>query len=80
VYDFLTQFCGRTMDPEEADFFYLPVIRDVWITNSRIILLRLDRDSIHIVSLFLFRVRLNTGSPWVKATAAPVIQKWPCSV
>lgn len=29
VHDFLTQFCGRTTDPEKADFFYLPVIRDV---------------------------------------------------
>ena len=28
VTDFLTQFCGRTNDPEEADFFYLPLIRD----------------------------------------------------
>lgn len=31
VTDFLTQFCGRTMDPEEADFFYLPLTRDVSI-------------------------------------------------
>ena len=29
VHDFLTQFCGRTLDPENADFFYLPIIRDV---------------------------------------------------
>jgi hypothetical protein len=28
VYDFFTQFCGRTYDPNEADFFYLPLIRD----------------------------------------------------
>jgi hypothetical protein len=26
--DYFTQFCGRTYDPEEADFFYLPLIRD----------------------------------------------------
>lgn len=26
--DFFTQFCGRTQDPSEADFFYLPIIRD----------------------------------------------------
>lgn len=28
VTDFLTQFCGRTYNPEEADYFYLPIIRD----------------------------------------------------
>jgi hypothetical protein len=28
MYDFFTQFCGRTMNPDEADFFYLPLIRD----------------------------------------------------
>jgi hypothetical protein len=28
VYDFFTQFCGRTTDPEAADFFYLPIVRD----------------------------------------------------
>jgi len=27
--DFFSNFCGRTKDPEEADFFYLPVVRDV---------------------------------------------------
>ena len=26
--DFLSQFCGRTYNPEEADYFYLPIIRD----------------------------------------------------
>lgn len=29
VMDFFTQFCGRTYDPYEADFFYLPIVRDV---------------------------------------------------
>jgi hypothetical protein len=29
VMDFFTQFCGRTYDPHEADFFYLPIVRDV---------------------------------------------------
>ena len=28
VQDFFTQFCGRTYSPAEADFFYLPIIRD----------------------------------------------------
>ena len=28
IYDFFTQFCGRTYEPSTADFFYLPIIRD----------------------------------------------------
>ena len=28
VGDFFSQFCGRTLDPSEADYFYLPLIRD----------------------------------------------------
>ena len=27
--DFFTQFCGRTSNPHEADYFYLPIVRDV---------------------------------------------------
>ena len=29
LYDFFTQFCGRTYIPEEADYFYLPIVRDI---------------------------------------------------
>lgn len=29
VYDYFTQHCGRTTNPDEADFFYLPVIREI---------------------------------------------------
>jgi hypothetical protein len=28
VNDYFTQFCGRTYNPDEADFFYLPLVRD----------------------------------------------------
>jgi hypothetical protein len=28
IYDFFLSFCGRTYDPTEADYFYLPLIRD----------------------------------------------------
>lgn len=28
LYDFFTQFCGRTYDPSVADYFYLPIVRD----------------------------------------------------
>ena len=27
--DYLSQFCGRTLNPDEADFFYLPIVRDL---------------------------------------------------
>mmetsp|Transcript_28061 Transcript_28061/g.47194 ORF Transcript_28061/g.47194 Transcript_28061/m.47194 type:complete len:683 (+) Transcript_28061:66-2114(+) len=29
VYDYFTQHCGRTSNPEEADYFYLPIIREI---------------------------------------------------
>ncbi len=29
VMDYFTQFCGRTMNPDEADYFYLPLTRDL---------------------------------------------------
>ena len=29
IFDYFTQFCGRTYNPEEADYFYLPIIRDL---------------------------------------------------
>jgi ribosomal protein S27E len=29
MYDYFTSFCGRTHNPEEADLFYLPIVRDV---------------------------------------------------
>lgn len=28
IYDFFTSFCGRTLNPDDADFFYLPLVRD----------------------------------------------------
>lgn len=29
IYDYFTQFCGRTHNPNEADYFYLPILRDL---------------------------------------------------
>ena len=34
ITDFFLQFCGRTFDPTEADFFYLPLIRDAEYRQS----------------------------------------------
>lgn len=28
IYDFFVNFCGRTSNPYEADFFYIPMVRD----------------------------------------------------
>lgn len=28
IFDFFTQFCGRVYDPNLADYFYLPIVRD----------------------------------------------------
>ena len=51
VHDFFTQFCGRTADPEEADFFYLPIIRDV--NNFKLM--------IKLALSVMFVCRLSTG-------------------
>ena len=29
IYDYFSQFCARTMNPDEADYFYIPMMRDV---------------------------------------------------
>jgi hypothetical protein len=29
IYDHFTQHCARTTNPSEADYFYLPIIRDI---------------------------------------------------
>lgn len=29
VMDYFTQFCGRTYNPDEADYFYLPILKDL---------------------------------------------------
>lgn len=28
IFDFFNNFCGRTYDPDKADYFYLPIVRD----------------------------------------------------
>ena len=29
IYDYLLQHCGRTSNPAEADYFYLPIVREI---------------------------------------------------
>lgn len=54
VYDFFTQFCGRTHNPSEADFFYLPLIRDAefrWSMQQKVRLATLSPLYTHIHTL-----------------------------
>jgi hypothetical protein len=34
ILDFFSKFCGRTNNPDEADFFYLPIVRDAEFRQS----------------------------------------------
>jgi len=29
LYDYFTQFCGRVYNPDNADYFYLPIVREI---------------------------------------------------
>ena len=62
--DFFTQFCGRTYNPEEADFFYLPVVRDV---DYRVALQRgggKGRDPSPMENVLIEAMEKNNTAPW----------------
>jgi hypothetical protein len=62
IYDFFTQFCGRVNDPEEADFFYLPIVRDI---EYRIALQHGGRrDSSMIEKVLLSALEKNDTRLW----------------
>ena len=61
IYDYFTQFCGRTYDPAEADFFYLPIIRDV---DYRIALQSGDRKPSLIDSALIEALEKHTTTQW----------------
>jgi hypothetical protein len=61
IHDYLTQFCGRTYNPEEADFFYLPIIRDV---DYRIALQSGDRKPSLIDSAMIEALEKGTTTQW----------------
>lgn len=64
IYDFFTQFCGRVSDPEKADFFYLPIIRD--IDYRMTMYSRGGREPSLIEKILLALVEINDTSSWLK--------------
>jgi hypothetical protein len=64
VYDYFTQFCGRTYDPETADYFYLPIIREI---DYRIGMhAKGGREPSLIEKTLLMAIEYNDTSPWLK--------------
>lgn len=61
VLDFLSQFCGRTANPEEADFFYLPIIREI---DYRIALQSGKRDPSLVETIMLDAIEKDNTSSW----------------
>ena len=62
--DFFTQFCGRTYNPDEADFFYLPVVRDV---DYRVAMQRgggKGRDPSPMENVLIEALEKNNTEPW----------------
>lgn len=72
VYDYFTQFCGRTYDPEDADFFYLPVIREI---DYRIALQTGQRAPSVIEEALLEAVEDNNTTKW-KSTFLVTDKYW----
>ena len=59
VHDFFTQFCGRTYNPEDADYFYLPIVRDI---DFRVALP--DRSPSLIENVLIEAIEKNNLAPW----------------
>ena len=59
VYDFFTQFCGRTHDPEEADYFYLPIVRDVVFRASLP-----ERHPSEVETVLIQAIEKGNMAPW----------------
>lgn len=58
VQDFFTNFCGRTNNPDKADFFYLPLIRDAEFRFTK------DRMPSSAESALLAMMEKNDSSLW----------------
>lgn len=59
VYDFFTQFCGRTYNAEEADYFYLPIVRDI---DFRVALP--NRSPSLVENVLIEAIEKNNLAPW----------------
>lgn len=67
VQDFFMQFCGRTRNPAEADFFYLPLVRDVEYRvalSEKPQLGRNSRDPSKTEAALLLALEKNDTSLW----------------
>ena len=56
------QFCGRTQDPMKADFFYLPIIREV---DYRIALQTGNREPSATEVVLLDAIEKGNTTKWV---------------
>jgi len=61
VHDYFTQFCGRTYNSDEADFFYLPIVRDI---EYRIALQTGKRAPSETDSLLIEALEKKNLKPW----------------
>ena len=64
VFDFFTQFCGRTHLPDEADFFYLPIVRDIDYRVALQLGGRGSRESSSMENVLLQIIEKNNSDPW----------------
>lgn len=63
-HDFFTQFCGRTEDPEEADFFYLPIVRDAEYRWNMHLKMKGAKDPSQAEKAILSLIEKNDSKPW----------------
>lgn len=62
IYDYFTKFCGRTYNPDDADYFYLPIIKDI---DYRIALAKNgNRQSSPIEQALLDAIEKNNLTLW----------------
>ena len=86
VYDFFTQFCGRTYNPEEADYFYLPIVRDIDYRTTlpnrnpspmeNVLLQAIEKKNLSLWNSYLnvsdYYWKRNNGADHIIAMPAPV--------
>lgn len=61
LFDYFTQFCGRTHDPSQADFFYLPIIREI---DYRVALQRGNRAPSKIEEALIDAIEKQNTDTW----------------
>jgi Exostosin family len=64
ISDFFLQFCGRTFDPAEADFFYLPLIRDAEYRDVLLGKSNAKRDPSYTEEALLNTIEKGNSTKW----------------